>query len=105
MNTDKKKIIKTLLCIEGITSDDLMLDVDCKLHMNDGRDKNSFTQEEAQEMGERLLKIYELSHNIVSSCCRGRHDKMLEEVYEALLKANDISKNTLKEILKELVKF
>jgi predicted acetyltransferase len=103
MNT-KKKIIKTLLCIEGITDDSLMLDVDCKLNMYGDRYKNTFTQEEAQEMGEKLLKIYQLSHNILSSCYFSRHDTLLEKVYKGLIKADYIDKDTLKETI-ESVKF
>lgn len=93
------KAIKTLLVIEGITSDDFMLDVDCKLEMNNGRDKNSFTQEEAQEMTKRLTDIYQLSHNVVASCCVNRHNKMLEEKLKSLIEYNHLGKDSLKEAI------
>lgn len=69
---------RRLTAIETCTSDDFMMDMDCKLNMNDGRDKNTFTQEEAQEMAGRLLEIYEMSHSAVSSCCLGQHENIVD---------------------------
>jgi predicted nucleic acid-binding protein len=94
-----EKLIKTLLCIEGVVSSDLMSDMEMKV-----ANKRKITQEEAKEMEKLLTDIYHLTHNVVADCCRNRHNDLLENTYQALIKFNDISKDTLKETIEEYLK-
>lgn len=59
--------------IELAVSGDFMQDMECKLYLNGGRDKNTFTQEEAHEMVKLLLDVFSISHGAVSPCCEGKH--------------------------------
>lgn len=68
-----------LEAIETITSTDFMELASCKFFMNNGRDKDTFTQEEAQEMVRALTDIYLIAHGGVSNCCKGKHMKLVEQ--------------------------
>ena len=92
-----EKIIKTLICIEGVTASDFMEDMD--MRTLDGKE---FTQDDAKTMQLILVDIYHLAHNIVASCCRNSHDKLLEKVYGSLIETNYISKDSLEKTVVEL---
>lgn len=91
-----EKLFKTLLCIEGVNSDDFAEEMDMKR-----ADKKKFTQEEAKEFSDKMITTYHLSHNIVADCCRNTHNDLLEKVYKGLIDSNFIGSDTLKESLSE----
>lgn len=61
---DYKRMLDAIL---PFVEDDFMFDVDCKLNLH--KEKEIFTQQEAQEMGRRLLEIYTIAHCIECEAC------------------------------------
>jgi hypothetical protein len=94
-----RKLIKTILCIEGINSDDFSEEMDMKV-----ANKQKFTQEEAKEFQKKMVATYYLTHNIVADCCKNTHDKLLGDIYKSLVDNNFISEGTLGETVEEYLK-
>lgn len=59
-----------------ILETDFCMDMDCKLNLHGGRDKNSFTQEEAQTMAKMLGQLYTMSHYWYCVCGLGSKYKI-----------------------------
>lgn len=68
MKANKLNYLKLVKDINDILEDDFCMDMDCKLNLNDGRDRNSFTQEEAQQMAKIIGSLYTLSHYWYCHC-------------------------------------
>jgi hypothetical protein len=65
-NLDWKKMVRD---INKLLQNDFMFDMDCKgLHKGD-----IYTQEEAEEMRNILMKIYRIAHCFTCTACDGKY--------------------------------
>lgn len=72
MKPNKLNYLKLVQDMNDLLETDFCFDMDCKLSLNDGRDKNSFTQEEAQQMAKLIGELYTLSHYWYCGCGKGK---------------------------------
>lgn len=72
MKPNNLNYLKLVQDMNDMLENDFCMDMDCKLHLHDGRDKNSFTQEEAQQMADLIGKLYTLSHYWYCHCGLGK---------------------------------
>ena len=72
MKPNDLNYLKLVRDMNDMLENDFCMDMDCKLHLHGGRDKNSFTQEEAQQMADLIGKLYTLSHYWYCHCGLGK---------------------------------